>query len=508
MKTKLLSILCCLPILTWARGNTTYKQVETLYSNAEWLCINRVEMNDTATIVDITASGKINGDFQLSKNIHLCGENGKTYNIKKVENVVLEDKNYIGRDGTHSFSLYFEPLAKDTKAFDLLEGWSDNDIRILGIYNKKKGLKFLKVKDDINGKEITEDKFTQGNVRIEGKIEDFTTENKDEKLVFHNNKYEGLISNQLHYKYNKPRFEIKPDGTFCIDININHPLWTKIDFVKRKKEIPIYVRPGDTLNINIKNWQKEVFDVQYTCSNPLGCYENLMKHSNVPIIYAQWNKLTNFGQNLDDEHFVSGIRECTEKNMQLCDYFAWKYKLTPWETHLLKNRQLLLLTEQHLFIASKSVQEKFTIPQGREPQKEDYTGYNFSIYKIMDLLPHNDPSLCYILNNTSFPRSIDLIYPIGLAKTYAFFNNPNNKVDQYKEETKIQIETLQDLMGTEESSNWIIESYLVYKITQLPNSLNTNERNEIVDFISSSLTIPYYKNKLQELIHLVNEKNK
>ena len=508
MKTKLLSILCCLPILTWARGNTTYKQVETLYSNAEWLCINRVEMNDTATIVDITASGKINGDFQLSKNIHLCGENGKTYNIKKVENVVLEDKNYIGRDGTHSFSLYFEPLTKDTKAFDLLEGWADNEIRILGIHNKKKGLKFLNVKDGINYNEVSSDKFIKGIVHIKGKIENYSSDNKNEKLVFHNSKYEGLISNQCYYKFNRTDIEISSDGKFNADISLDHPLWTKLVLEKSKKNIPVYVRPGDTLEITIRDCENENFNVQYASGNPMGCYENLMKHSNVPIIYAQWNKLTNFGQNLDDEHFVSGIRECTEKNMQLCDYFAWKYKLTPWETHLLKNRQLLLLTEQHLFIASKSVQEKFTIPQGREPQKEDYTGYNFSIYKIMDLLPHNDPSLCYILNNTSFPRSIDLIYPIGLAKTYAFFNNPNNKVDQYKEETKIQIETLQDLMGTEKSSNWIIESYLVYKITQLPNSLNTNERNEIVDFISSSLTIPYYKNKLQELIHLVYEENK
>lgn len=500
----LLCVLLLMPVLVCARGHKTYKQVESLYSNVKWLSINKVEFNDTSTIVDITAHGKINGDFHISKDIHLNGEDGKIYGIKKVENVKLEDKNYIGRDGTHSFSLYFEPLAKDTKAFDLLEGWSDNDIRILGIYNKKKGLKFLKVKDGINGEEITEDKFTQGNVRIEGKIEDFTTEIKDEKLVFHNNKYEGLISNQLHYKYNKPRFEIKPDGTFCIDININHPLWTKIDFVKRKKEIPIYVRPGDTLNINIKNWHKEVFDVQYTCSNPLGCYENLMKHSNVPVIFAQWNKVTNFGQNLDFNHFVSEISKCTEKNLQLCDYYTWKYQLTPWENHLLKNRQLLLLSEQHLFIASKSIKEVLTLPQGREARKEDYTGYDFSIYDILRLLPSDDPSLCYILNNVYFPRSLNLLYPIGFARTYAFINNPNSNLDKYREETKVQIETIKELVGQDKSAAWMIDAFLVFKILDMPYTLSKEEKNAYMNYLLSLMTVPYYKNRLQKLVSFVN----
>lgn len=500
----LLCVLLLMPVLVCARGHKTYKQVESLYSNVKWLSINKVEFNDTSTIVDITAHGKINGDFHISKDIHLNGEDGKIYGIKKVENVKLEDKNYIGRDGTHSFSLYFDPLAKDTKAFDLLEGWADNEIRVLGIYNKKKGLKFLDAKDEIDVKEVAIDNFIEGKTCIKGRIENYSSENEGETLVFHNNKYEGFISGQKHYKYNRCKIEISPSGIFCADINLDHPLWTKLVLEKSKKEIPIYVRPGDTLDITIRNCQSEELEVQYVSSNPKGCCENLMKHCNVPMIFAQWNEVTNFGQNIDYGHFVSEICECTERNMLLCDYFAWKHRLTPWEHHLLKNRQLLDLTVEHLFIASKSIKEVLTLPQGREARKEDYTGYDFSIYDILRLLPSDDPSLCYILNNVYFPRSLNLLYPIGFVRTYAFINNPNSNLDKYREETKVQIETIKELVGQDKSAAWMIDAFLVFKILDMPYTLSKEEKNAYMNYLLSLMTVPYYKNRLQKLVSFVN----
>ena len=62
-------------------------------------------------------------------------------------------------------------------------------------------------------------------------------------------------------------------------------------------DIPVYVRPGDTLDLVIKAKGEGIETVEYTSSHPKGCYEKLLK-CKVPEIYANGSVRERFGRRL------------------------------------------------------------------------------------------------------------------------------------------------------------------------------------------------------------------
>ena len=67
-------------------------------------------------------------------------------------------------------------------------------------------------------------------------------------------------------------------------------------------DIPVYVRPGDTLDLVIKAKGEGIETVEYTSSHPKGCYEKLLK-CKVPEIYAEWERKGEIWKTLTDEDF-------------------------------------------------------------------------------------------------------------------------------------------------------------------------------------------------------------
>ena len=82
--------------------------------------------------------------------------------------------------------------------------------------------------------------------------------------------------------------------------------------------VPFYVRPGDTLDITVKGMLEKDVTVDYASSHPRGCYENLLKHQYVPVIYYGWERLSDYGRNLDTEYFLKNVDESVAENMRLC----------------------------------------------------------------------------------------------------------------------------------------------------------------------------------------------
>jgi hypothetical protein len=78
-------------------------------------------------------------------------------------------------------------------------------------------------------------------------------------------------------------------------------------------------------------------------------------------------------------------------------------------------------------------------------------------------------------------------------------------LDKYREETKLQIEAIKELVGQNKSAVWMIDAFLVFKIINLPYSLSKEEKNVYMDYLLSLMTVPYYKNRLQKLVSFVNE---
>lgn len=69
----------------------------------------------------------------------------------------------------------------------------------------------------------------------------------------------------------------------------------------------------------------------------------------------------------------------------------------------LKNRQRFELVQQrYILSANKLVEEKVAFPKRVPIQKEDYIGYDYSPFKVLNILPLDDPSLSFYLGVWAF----------------------------------------------------------------------------------------------------------
>ena len=495
-------VFCLAAMVASGKGEVTRTRLQALYSNAEMLDIEKVVFSDTATVLHFTAQGKVNSSFQFAASTYLSDEAGTRHPLKGASGLEVGKPCYIPRSGVAEFRLFFTPMPKDTKIFDLVEGKDEGMFRILGIHDAKSGVKIPVAKEEIDPEEVSEHLFRKGTAVVCGKIERYVRDWNASVVFFNFATFEQAFVQP--FAMSRTCAAVEADGSFRAELTLDHPVWATVGPEGAYPEIPIYVRPGDTLGITIKGARENGLEVEYACSNPKGCYANLLRHQNVPVVYYGWERLTHFGTVLDNDAFLEKVGECVEENMRLCDYVAWKHKLSPWETHLLKNRQRLLLTEHNLLMASRLFGEKVTVPRGRMPVKEDYAGYDYSAYKVLGVLPADDPSLAILPQFASFPYSLDLTWPVSNASTYAFFDNApgrsgsSSMVRAELEKDSLQVDALRGLTEMP-GVPWVVQAFLASKVCRLPDGLTPAQRAEVVDRLSALLPSPYFKRKIKEL---------
>lgn len=498
-------VAALLPTTLLGKGEVAYTRLQSFYSNAGMVGIDKVVLSDTATVMYCTAKGKINAWFQFSPSTYLSDEEDARYPVKGAVGLALGEKCYIPKAGLLEFRLLFEPMPKDTKIFDLIEGTDKDMFRIYGIHAAKTKVKIPEAKEEIDAEETSEKMFRKGKAVVRGKIEEYSRDwNKG--ILFFDVSFLGHRE-IAPYPISRPCTALKPDGTFYAELSLDHPVWAEMKMGGGNLPVPFYVRPGDTLDITVKGVREDNVTVDYASSHPKGCYENLLKHQDVPLICYGWERLSDYGRNLDTEYFLKNVDESVAENMRLCDYVAWKYKLSPWETHLLKNRQRFELADRYLYMASRLFEEKVERPRKVQVQKEDYAGYDYSAYKVLNILSLDDPSLSFLPYSLGYPPSIDMTYMMAFLDMYAFWDNSSETepLDYVKVETEkdsLQVNLLRELTGAE-GTPWAVQAYLTQKITGLQGEWSVGQRERLVDFLSSSyLTYPYFKEKIKELNRL------
>ncbi len=504
MKTKFyISLLFCCFVTTALLGknDVVFSRIQTLYSNAGILTIDKIVLTDTATVINFTAKGKINSWFLLAPSTYLSDEESKHYPVKGASGIKLGERSFIPKTGEMKFCLYFAPMSKKTKIFDFIEGTDDNMFQIYGIHDKKTKVKIPVAKEGIEPSEVSEQMFCEGKSCIRGKIEGYSRDWSNPMIY---TDFSGLGQGSVSPHAWRPNSApIDKDGCFTVNLMLDHPIWSDLKVGNRR--IPFYIRPGDTLDITIKDMYTNEMAVEYQSKHFNDSYENLLNHQNIPLIHYSWERLTQDGHNLDYGHFLRMIDECTAENMRLCNYVAWKYNLSPWETHLLKNRKRWELTQECFFLASRLFEQKVTLPERRDGlREEDFTGYDYSAYKIVNTLPLNDSSLSYLPYFTSFPKYIEQTYPVVYAKMGVFHSRIQDgkivktEMESELEKDSMQIAILRELTGEKELS-WAMQSFLTTKVCELSERLKPSERKEIVDYLSSYLTYPYFQKKIKEL---------
>lgn len=430
-----------LPTTLLGKGEVVYTRLQSFYSNAGMVTIDKVVLSDTATVMYCTAKGKINSWFQFVPSTYLSDEEDARYPVKGAVGLTLGEKCYIPKAGQLEFRLLFEPMPEDTKIFDLIEGTEKDMFRIYGIHDAKAKVKIPEAKEEIDAEETSEKMFRKGKAVVRGKIEGYSRDwNKGVLLFDVSFLGQGRV---VPFPISRPCTALEPDGTFYAELSLDHPIWADMVLGGENTAVPFYVRPGDTLDITVKGMLEKDVTVDYASSHPRGCYENLLKHQYVPVIYYGWERLSDYGRNLDTEYFLKNVDESVAENMRLCDYVAWKYKLSPWETHLLKNRQRFELTDRYLFMASRLFEEKVERPRKYPVEKEDYVGYDYSAYKVLNILSLDDPSLSFLPYSLGYPPSISMTYMMAFLDMYAFWDNSSETEPLDYAKVEIEKDSLQ-----------------------------------------------------------------
>ena len=264
-------------------------------------------------------------------------------------------------------------------------------------------------------------------------------------------------------------------------------------------DIPVYVRPGDTLDLVIKAKGEGIESVEYTSSNPKGCYENLLK-CKMPEVYAEWECKGEIWKTLTDEEFWAMTKETMETGNRLCDYFVWKYGLSPWEAHFLKARQQVAVVINQTVLANWMLSSRYGYyPPNEELRRDFYEGNDYSLYKVLNEMPTDDPSMSFIPNFRAMVSRMKDMQPMTDAWSLASMGDVDwSDVEGQRLMDSLQVEALRGVMGFKEIP-YLVQAYLVNKVCDLPDFLTPEGRKEIVEYRAACLTNPYLKRKIWNL---------
>lgn len=283
------------------------------------LSIDRCLFTDTATIVSIAWQSPVDGMVSFSSAIYASDEQDRRYKIIRSEGLTPNQKNLLDANRLVEFTLYFEPLPRDTKIFDIYMGTRYNGFSIFGIHNTRAKLKIPVAKEAIDEAELAPLFWQTDTVVIRGHITDY-------------NRTMPHIANERFENQSNDYAKINADGTFQLAMPLNHTQWNEISLAFQRY-IPVYVHPGDTVDIQIDHYGKwnETFayhnvNGHQTCERLMRIHENYLR-----------NALERLNNSNSYAAYISSINSLQATAERLMNYWAWKYKMTPWESHLMKN---------------------------------------------------------------------------------------------------------------------------------------------------------------------------
>lgn len=465
--------------------------LQTLYSNSERLHINEIIFTDRVTELVITAKGKIFEEYIISKEAYISDENNNKHQVKYAIGIKLDTPSYIPRSGENKIRLFFEPMEKPMEIFDFID---PKRTKIYGIHQKRRRKwDFEKnVPTNINSDSLNK----AGTALIRGKINRFYHSKDTVEIKFDVNTLE-TYTKVIPYEESRPHTLLSKDNTFKVELPLEHPIWSY--FTIGKRNIPFYICPNDTLDINI-NCRVEDWDIEYSSTRHNETCSNLMKHVNFPIVKYTWEELTNFGRQQDVDYFLQRVNECVEKNMRMCNYWAWKYGFSAWERHLLINHVKIHLFERNIFYAAKFFNNKVKWNTRLDMKKEDFIGFDYSAYKILNILPLNDPTLSVVRFWDTCPYSLEMSDPAVYPRSYVKFDDDiKDETQAFEKLCEMQIQNFQELISTKEIP-WVIQAYLTNKIIDIKSK---EERDHATKIIESYLTYDSLKKRLLKIGKLI-----
>ena len=265
-KKNIITILLALVTMTGqAKTFKTIKNPETMACvnvNLGELKAREIIFRDTATTVHFTMEKEKGQSFRFASTSYLLDEDGNRYPLRSAEGIALDSWVQSPESGMTDFTMHFEPMPKKVQVFDYIEGDEKGSFRLLGIHDKKYKVNAptLQELSEANPYTVPADWLKTDTITIRGRIEDYDAE----KL--------GFTSMNCYY-YNVFEkdgvtliFDIAPDGTFEKKFQAYYPTCEVIapdNSNIRFDNVPIFARPGETIDITIKPNEYGVYECYY-----------------------------------------------------------------------------------------------------------------------------------------------------------------------------------------------------------------------------------------------------
>lgn len=240
-------LLASLLALTWLSSQAAQtKSVElppVVFANTRSIEISRVLLSDTATVLYIEAFFTPGYWIKIVSDSYLQA-GGKKYMIRSGQGIRLDSLFWMPASGQASFKLVFDPLPKNTPAFDFIESDCEDCFKIYGVDLRKKHPKMPPIPAEFLQKHPLNEDYPkgieQGEATVKGKLLGYLPALGDFFLIYDNpitgDKQKNLLS-------------VHPDGSFAASVTVFGPSYVTIS--GKLLYVPIRIAPGKESKILI-----------------------------------------------------------------------------------------------------------------------------------------------------------------------------------------------------------------------------------------------------------------
>ena len=318
-----------------------------LYSNDKGLHIDDVRQTESGTAVSFRYVAQPYSRFSIASTAFLSDEQGIRHPVIKCEGIRMDSMQIVPDDGIARFTLMFTSLPTETDWFDFIEGFATRSWVIYGIHRSDLPPSFPVAAEMVDTSELQPAFFQPDSVVICGRFHNYSRLDMPHILGF---RYERKNVKRSEQTYPNCA-QVNADGSFCDGFLMDRPTWCWIEFwgyrgnPAARRMIPVYARPGDTIDVQIFDYGTWKERVEYTDSSGDSCLPGLMQ-----LVWRWMPELKDFGQteNIGFAGLDALFSRTARQTDITLDYLINKHKLSPWESHLLKSEQRLILANDLL----------------------------------------------------------------------------------------------------------------------------------------------------------------
>ena len=319
-------LLACLTLTAQARKPKVIETPQWISSNTgKNLTITRVEFTDTATVLWFHSKYKPKNWIRISRNSTLTDDRGRRYKARCGIGIKLSKRFYMPASGEADFKVSFEPLPRNTRAFDFIE--SPADWKIWGIHAP--------------GEELPQ--YTEATYRADSALRQ-----TDEAAFFRRGT--GVVCGRFHgkrpglvnyYGYDAitsgsyPQvFDVAADGSFTATIPVECP--TLADLSANGRSLYFYLSAGDTIRMDIT----EDGTVRYADGTKHRKLLTMLSNYD-PEMATDYYRMAALADSLPFSGYARAVAEGAQKQLDFAEYLIHKHKLDAREAHLLRTKTRL-----------------------------------------------------------------------------------------------------------------------------------------------------------------------